>query len=64
MTTLPIPVMDVAAQRDLIRLEAELLSEDGQARVTGSLTAVAPGEALAADLLARAPDAVRRQFAA
>ena len=47
-----------------LRLDAELLDEDGSAHVTGCLTGGDEvGAALAADLLARAPDRVRRLFA-
>ena len=48
------------------RLDAELLDEDGTAHVVGAITGgggEALGERLAADLLARAPDPVRRLFA-
>jgi len=48
-----------------ITLRAELLSEDGRAHVAGAMSGDAGvGAALAADLLERAPDAVRRLFAA
>jgi len=49
---------------DGVDLAAELLSEDGGAHVEGNRSGDpdAVGSALAADLLARAPDAVRRLF--
>ena len=62
------PVAALAVcERGGIRLRAQLLAEDGSAEVRGE-TRFAPGdrdapETLAADLLARAPDAVRRLFA-
>lgn len=49
-----------------LRLDAELLSEDGSAHVAGSMTGELDeplGERLAADLLARAPEAIRALFA-
>ena len=52
---------------DALRLRAELLAEDGSAHVSGEsmgVDGVAVAEALAADLIARAPPAVRRLFAA
>ncbi len=55
----------VAGER--VTLRAELLAEDGGASVEGSVDGAAGepvGERLAADLLARAPEAVRRLFAA
>jgi len=48
------------------RMRAQLLAEDGSADVRGEMQGADPdalGAALAADLLARAPDAVRRLFA-
>ena len=46
-----------------LRLDAELLDEDGTAHVTGGMTGDEEvGAMLAADLLARAPEAVRRLF--
>ena len=47
-----------------VRLDAELLDEDGTAHVLGSAAGVDAtlGARLAADLLARAPDGVRRLF--
>ncbi len=48
-----------------IRLRAELLAEDGDGLVEGELTGADPaalGRGLAADLLARAPESVRRLF--
>ncbi|MGI4732614.1 MAG: hydroxymethylbilane synthase [Janthinobacterium lividum] len=60
------PVAALATVRgDWMTLRAELLAEDGSARVEGVLAGVADpaiGTRLAADLLARAPDAVRRLF--
>ncbi len=52
---------------ETLTLRAELLAEDGSACVEGLVEGVAGedlGGTLAADLLARAPDAVRRLFAA
>ena len=52
---------------ETLTLRAELLAEDGGAHVGGSIEGVAGegcGAALAVDLLARAPAAVRRLFAA
>jgi len=52
---------------DTLRLRAELLAEDGSAHVAGErsgVDGVAVAQALAADLIARAPPAVRRLFAA
>ena len=48
-----------------LRLDAELLDEDGTAHVVGDTAGADEriGPALAADLLARAPDSVRRLFA-
>ena len=51
---------------ETLTLAAELLSEDGGAHVSGQASGTDPaavGATLAADLLARAPDAVRRLFA-
>ncbi len=52
---------------ETLTLRGELLAEDGSERVEGSVEGVAAddlGAQLAADLLARAPDAVRRLFGA
>ncbi|GAA0338565.1 hydroxymethylbilane synthase [Sphingomonas oligophenolica] len=53
---------------ETVTISAELLAEDGSAHVTGELAGAVtePGmaEALARDLLARAPPSVRRLFAA
>jgi hydroxymethylbilane synthase len=52
---------------DALLLRAELLAEDGSAHVSGEASGndgVAAAQALAADLIARAPPAVRRLFAA
>ena len=54
-------------EADTLRLDAELLDEDGAAHVVGALVGALDeplGDRLAADLLARAPDPVRRLFAA
>ncbi|MDB5697163.1 MAG: porphobilinogen deaminase [Sphingomonas bacterium] len=58
------PVAALArVQDEQLRLDAELLDEDGTAHVTGSLVGDGEvGHALAADLLARAPETVRRLF--
>ncbi|SEN55425.1 hydroxymethylbilane synthase [Sphingomonas gellani] len=50
-----------------LRLRGELIANDGAAWVAGEMTGDDPetlGQALAVDLLARAPDAVRRLFGA
>ena len=47
---------------DTLRLDAELLDEDGACHVTGSASGELAGATLAADLLARAPEPVRRLF--
>ncbi len=52
---------------ETLTLRGELLAEDGSTRVEGAVEGVAGddlGARLAADLLARAPDAVRRLFGA
>ena len=52
---------------ETLSLRAELIAEDGSAFVTGAIEGTIGddlGPALAADLLDRAPDAVRRLFAA
>ena len=46
-----------------LRLRAELLSEDGSESVAGDAQGGAAGDTLARDLLARAPDSIRRLFA-
>jgi hydroxymethylbilane synthase len=57
------PVAALATVTDgVIRLDAELFAEDGSAHVVGHATGERAGEALAADLLARAPAAVRQLF--
>ncbi|HEX8485128.1 hydroxymethylbilane synthase [Sphingomonas sp.] len=51
---------------ETLRLRAELLAEDGSAHVEGSIEGIAGddcGRELAADLLGRAPPAIRRLFA-
>jgi hydroxymethylbilane synthase len=63
------PVAALAiVEGDQISIRAELFAEDGSAHVTGSdRAAIGDGtlaERVAADLLARAPDSVRRLFAA
>jgi hydroxymethylbilane synthase len=63
------PVAGLAViEGDMVTIRAELLAEDGSAHVEGKLTGAVnePGiaEALAHDLLARAPPPVRRLFAA
>ena len=61
------PVAALATRnRDGIRLVAELLDEDGTDRITGEAAGddgIAVGTALAADLLDRAPAAIRALFA-
>ncbi len=63
----PVAALAVIAD-DLVWMRAELFAEDGSAHVTGEIRgAVDDGtlaERLAADLLARAPETVRRLFAA
>jgi hydroxymethylbilane synthase len=59
------PVGALATPGAVLLLRAELLSEDGDEVIAGSLEGsdpVALGRALAADLLARAPAGVRRLF--
>lgn len=62
------PVAALAqVEGDGLRLDAELLAEDGSAHVTGHLSGRAAeglAERLASDLLARAPEPVRRLFGA
>uniref|UniRef100_UPI0035CB5B83 hydroxymethylbilane synthase n=1 Tax=uncultured Sphingomonas sp. TaxID=158754 RepID=UPI0035CB5B83 len=63
------PVAALAIREaDRITVRAELFAEDGSAHVAGALDGAVGdatlGERLARDLLARAPDAVRRLFAA
>jgi hydroxymethylbilane synthase len=50
---------------DSVTLRAELFCEDGSAHIAGSIHGPreALADTLAADLLARAPEAVRRLFA-
>ncbi|MDP1027131.1 hydroxymethylbilane synthase [Sphingomonas sp. KR1UV-12] len=62
----PVAALAALAGETLV-LRGELLAEDGSARIEGFVEGVATddlGAALAADLLARAPEAVRRLFAA
>ena len=61
----PVAALAQADGRGGLRLDAELLDEDGTAHVIGSTTGglhVPLGAALAADLLALAPAVVRRLF--
>lgn len=63
------PVAALAViEDDLVWIRAELFAEDGSAHVTGEMRGAADdgtlAERLAADLLERAPEAVRRLFAA
>ncbi|HEX8413969.1 MAG TPA: hydroxymethylbilane synthase, partial [Sphingomicrobium sp.] len=57
------PVAALAVFTDgVLTLSGELLTEDGDAHVTGSASGEHAGQLLAQDLLARAPEAVRRLF--
>ena len=61
----PVGALATNSASGVLRLTAELLDEDGTQRVTGSHEGDDPasvGQALAADLLARAPAGVRRLF--
>ena len=61
----PVAALAIEDEHGGLRLTAELLSEDGRERIGGTVTGEADeplGERLARDLLARAPEAIRRLF--